>query len=162
MRVLLGYWCVLLLRVDIGFNMCSYAIENKKMTWLIPFSINWRMFSRLPQHTWWIAWTYFSALGDPVEGEMLHIERFTTWENKLRHPLPNDWRELEDVPTDWKILPMLGFLACALLVAFCSMKMNERPPLWSSWLHERWVPWSASFSQAVFAYSWEGSGLPLK
>jgi hypothetical protein len=52
---------------------------------------------------------------------MLHILRFCIGQDKLCHPLPNNWRELETVHTDRKVPPQVDFLACALPVCYSTM-----------------------------------------
>src|SRR6266566_3700676 len=54
----------------------------------------------LAQYTGGIAWAYLFTLRETIIGKMLHVSRFTTRENKLRHPMPNDWRELETMTTE--------------------------------------------------------------
>ena len=67
---------------------------------------------------------YFFTLRKTIIGKMLHVSRFTACENKLGHPLPNDWRELEAVPTDRKLLFPLDFLTLQRLVRYYSMKKD--------------------------------------
>ena len=58
---------------------------------------------------------------------MLHVSRLTARENKLGHPLPNDWRELEAVHTVRKLLFALVFLTLQRLVRYYSMKKDTIP-----------------------------------
>jgi len=58
---------------------------------------------------------------------MLYISRLTARENKLCHPLSNDWRELEAVHTVRKLLFALVFLTLQRLVRYYSMKKDTIP-----------------------------------
>ena len=81
----------------------------------------------LAQYTGRIALAYPLATREAIIGKMLHVSRFTVRKNKLRHPLPNDWRELKAVPTDRKVLFTLVFLTLQRLIRYYSMKKNAIP-----------------------------------
>ena len=54
-----------------------------------------------------IPWANFFAPRETIIGEMLHIARLFACEDELCHPLSDDGRELEAVPTDTKLLPSM-------------------------------------------------------
>ncbi len=72
---------------------------------------------------------YLFAPGEAVESKGLHISGFIASQDQLGHPLSNERRKFETVPTDTKLLFAQDFLTLQRLIRYSNMKKNELPAL---------------------------------